>query len=131
MPMPKPLATGPSPFELDNDYDGAWKEALRQHFEAFVRDYFPAIHALIDWTVLPEWLDKELTQVLPQPGQRSRFVDLLVNVRLLSGEDQWILLHVEVQTAFEEGFEFRLACYNAGLLSAFRRRVARCDANPR
>ncbi|HLQ44369.1 MAG TPA: hypothetical protein VK137_06555, partial [Planctomycetaceae bacterium] len=112
-----------SPLEPDNDYDGAWKEALRQHFDEFLRDYFPAAHALIDWRVKPEWLDKEITQVLAQPGQRSRFVDLLANVRLLSGEEQWILLHVEVQTAFEEGFEFRLACYNAGLLSAFRRRV--------
>src|SRR5438093_7324387 len=121
--MPEPLEQAPSPSEPDNDYDGAWKEALRQHFELFVRDYFPAVQELIDWTVEPEWLDKELTQVLPQPGQRSRFVDVLANVRLLNGEQQWILLHVEVQTAFEEGFEFRLACYNAGLLSAFRRRV--------
>jgi hypothetical protein len=111
------------PLEPDSDYDGAWKEALRQYFDWFLSVYFPATHALIDWSVEPKWLDKEITQVLPQPGQRSRFVDLLASVRLLSGEEQWILLHVEVQTAFEEGFEFRLALYNAGLLSAFRRRV--------
>ena len=121
--MPDVVEYDSLPFEPDNDYDGAWKEALRQHFEEFLRDYFPAAHALIDWSIEPEWLDKEITQVLPQSGQRSRFVDLLANVRLLSGGEQWILLHVEVQTAFEEGFEFRLACYNAGLLSAFRRRV--------
>lgn len=112
-----------SPLEPDSDYDGAWKEVLREYFDRFLSDYFPATHALIDWSVELQWLDKEITQVLPLPGQRSRFVDLLANVRLLSGEEQWILLHVEVQTAFEEGFEFRLALYNAGLLSAFRRRV--------
>ena len=37
-------------------------------------------------------------------------------MRLLDGTEQWLLLHVEVQTTYETGFEFRIACYNAGLL---------------
>ena len=88
-----------------------------------MRDYFPEIHAAIDWSVEVEWLDKEIAQVLHQAGQRSRHVDVLANVRLLDGSEQWLLLHLEVQTTYESGFEFRIACYNAGLLSGFRKRV--------
>ncbi len=121
--MTDSLAGDHDVLEPDNDYDGAWKEALRQYFEVFVQDYFPDVYAAIDWCIEPQWLDKEITQVLPQSSQRSRFVDLLANVRLRNGDEQWILLHVEVQTSFKTWFTFRIACYNAGLLSAFRRRV--------
>jgi hypothetical protein len=50
-------------------------------------------------------------------------VDVLVKVRLRSGREQWILVHLEVQTAFEEGFEVRLARYNCGLFWVFGQRV--------
>ena len=50
-----------SPLEPDSDYDGAWKEVLREYFDRFLSDYFPATHALIDWSVEPKWLDKEIT----------------------------------------------------------------------
>ena len=73
-----------SSLEPDNDYDGAWKDLLKSHLSDFLRDYFPSVHERVDWSVDPEWLDKEITQVLPQPGQRSRFVDLLANVRLVT-----------------------------------------------
>jgi hypothetical protein len=32
----------------DSDYNGAWKEALRQHLADFIEKYFPAEHAAID-----------------------------------------------------------------------------------
>ncbi|MBW3596326.1 MAG: hypothetical protein KY475_03515 [Planctomycetes bacterium] len=80
----------------DSDYDGAWKEALRGHLPEFIGKYFPAEHAAIDWTQPPEWFDKELSQVLGQPGRRNREVDVLVKVRLQTGREQWVLLHLEI-----------------------------------
>jgi len=109
--------------EHDSDYDGAWKEALREYLSEFIATYFPAEHAAIDWNCTPEWLDKELSQILGQSGRRNRQVDVLVKVRLLDGQEQWILLHVEIQTAFEEGFGVRLSHYNSGLHWIFKRRV--------
>ena len=109
--------------EHDSDYDGAWKEALRNHLPRFIPKYFPAIHAAIDWTAPLEWLDKEVSQVLGQAHRRNREVDVLVKVRLRSGKAQWILVHLEIQTAFEEGFEIRLARYNGGLFWVFGQRV--------
>ena len=81
--MPKPKRSK-SP-EQDSDYDGAWKEALREHFREFLEKYFPAMCAAIDWTHPPQWSDKELSRILAREGRRPRSVDLLAKVRLLPG----------------------------------------------
>ena len=109
--------------DQDSDYDGVWKEALREHLAEFVEKYFPAEHAAIDWSHEPQWYDKELSQVLGQPGQRNRTVDLLARVRLRTGQEQWILLHLEIQTSYEPDFAVRISRYNAGLNWVFKRRV--------
>ena len=109
--------------EQDSDYDGVWKEALREHLAEFVEKYFPTEHAAIDWSHEPQWYDKELSQVLGQSGQRNRRVDLLARVRLQNGQEQWILLHLEIQTSYEPDFAVRISLYNAGLYWVFKRRV--------
>jgi hypothetical protein len=102
----------PTPDEdQDSDYDGAWKEAvraLRRFLRAFLAKYFPQVYAAIDWTCELEWCDKELSQVIGQSGKRNRRVDVLVKVRLLTGEDQRILVHVEIQSSYEAGFDLPL-----------------------
>ena len=107
----------------DSDYDGAWKEALREHLPQFMEKYFPDEHATIDWSVESEWFDKELSQVLGQSGRRNQQVDVLVKVRLLAGGEQWILLHLEIQTSYEDDFAERVSLYNCGLRWVFRQRV--------
>ena len=109
--------------DQDSDYDGAWKEALVEQLPDFVREYFPAMFEAIDWTQPVEWLDKEISQFIGLIGHRNRVVDLLAKVMLRSGDEQWILLHLEIQTSSEEGFEFRLACYNGSLLGLHQKRV--------
>jgi hypothetical protein len=79
--------------------------------------------ALIDWSYPPVWCDKELTRILARFGHRPKSVDMLVKVRLLSGEEQWILLHLEVQSGWEAGFEFRIFRYNSGLVWIYEQRV--------
>ena len=48
---------------VKSDYDSPWKEALERFFPEFMALLFPAIHARIDWSAAPEFLDKELQQV--------------------------------------------------------------------
>jgi len=103
----------------DSDYDGAWKEALRLHLRAFIERCFSNLAELIDWTCEPEWLDKEMSQIIGQSGHRNREVDLLFKVRLVDGREQWILCHLEIQTSYEAEFEFRIDLYNAGLSGSF------------
>jgi hypothetical protein len=42
------------------NYDEPWKEALSEYFEAFLCFFFPRVHRLIDWTKIPESLEKEV-----------------------------------------------------------------------
>ncbi len=107
----------------DSDYDGAWKESLRLHFREMLEEYFPTIAAAIDWSVPAQWRDKELSQILARAGRRPGRADLLAGVRLSNGEEQWILLHVEVQSGREAGFEVRVARYHGGFSWIFQRRV--------
>ena len=108
----------------DSDYDGAWKESLRHHLPEFLSLYLPAMHATIDWTTPVQWFDKEVSQILGTVGQRNKRVDMLAKVRLRSRQWQWILLHLEIQSAPEVGFERRIARFNSGLFWAFGERVA-------
>ena len=48
---------------------------------------------------------------------------MLVKLRLRDGGEQWILLHLEIQTSYEEDFAERLALYNSGLFWIFKQRV--------
>ena len=106
-----------------SDYDGVWKEALRGHLKQFIDHCFPELFSQIDWTSEPEWLDKEIGQIIGQAGQRSQEVDLLFKVRLINGCDQWILCHIEVQSSYDPQFEPRVEYYNSGLKWHFRREV--------
>jgi hypothetical protein len=72
----------------DSDYDGAWKEALREHFREILDKYFPAVCATIDWNDPPQWSDKELSRILARAGRRPQAVDVLARLRLVAGGDQ-------------------------------------------
>jgi hypothetical protein len=109
--------------QFDSDYDGAWKESLRQHIREILGKYFPAISAAMDWSHPPEWSDKELSRILGRSKRRPKTVDILAKVRLLDGGEQWILLHLEVQSGREAGFEFRIARYHSGLFWIYEQRV--------
>lgn len=107
----------------DSDYDGAWKEALRLFLRRFIEKFFPRLAVLINWLIEPEWLDKEISQIIGQPGNRNREVDVLFRVYLIDGNEQWVLCHLEIQTSYEVDFAVRVDQYNSGLKWLFRREV--------
>ena len=106
-----------------SDYDGAWKEALRWHLQEFIELCFPLLAGLIDWTSKPEWLDKEIGQIIGRSGRRNQEVDLLFKVRLIDGRDQWILCHLEIQSSYEADFMARIDLYSSGLKWLFQQEV--------
>ncbi len=85
--------------------------------------YFAVMAAAIDWSCPPVWSDKELSRILARSGRRPGTVDLLAKVRLLAGGQQWVLLHLDVQSGKEAGFEFRIFRYNSGLVWIYEQRV--------
>jgi len=106
------------------DYDSPWKDALDFFFEAFLELFFPEAHADIDWSRECESLDKELQQIAPEAEIGRRYVDKLVKVWLKSGEEQWVLVHIEVQMSEDRKFPWRMYVYNCRLFDKYNREVA-------
>ncbi len=106
------------------DYDSPWKEALGIFFEAFLELFFPDAHADIDWRRPYESLDKELQRIAPEAEIGRRYVDKLVKVWLKSGQEQWVLVHIEVQMTDEAGFPRRMYVYNCRIFVMYNREVA-------
>src|SRR5438105_190014 len=105
------------------DYDSPWKEALDRFFEGCLAFFFPQAHADIDWSRRYEMLDKELQQIVRKAKQGRRYVDKLVKVWLKSGEERWLLIHVEVQTWKEGDFPKRMHVYNHRIFDRYDREV--------
>ena len=70
--------------DLSSDFDIAWKQALEWFFEPFVAFFFPVLHAEIDWSFEPLFLDKELQEAVPEAASGRGTVDKLV-LRNLEG----------------------------------------------
>ena len=95
------------------DFDGAWKRAIELYFELFMQFCFPEETKLIDWSKGFEFLDKELQKITRNSQTGKRHVDKLVKVTLLNGEEEWLLIHVEVQNQKDARFPDRMFIYNA------------------
>jgi hypothetical protein len=105
------------------DYDSPWKEALELYFEAFVALFRPAIHKDVDWSRGWESLDKELQQLAADAEQGRRYVDKLMKVWRKDGTEQWVLIHVEVQTTRETDFPQRMFTYSNRIRDRYNRQV--------
>lgn len=106
-----------------DDRDGAWKEILGRRFRQAVAFFCPEAHAEIDWDRDVEFLPQELREASRVAGKGRRFVDVLAQVYLKSGEEAWVLLHVEVQSRPDAGFDERMFIYNTVLFARHRRPV--------
>ena len=94
------------------NYDESWKEALNEYFDDFLFFFFPEIYQQIDWTILPQSLDKELQQITASSDTEKCIADKLYQVWLLNEQEIWILIHVEVQSQYDASFSRRMYVYN-------------------
>jgi len=91
-----------------SDYDSPWKEVIEYFFQDFLAFFYPSAHAGIDWDKGYEFLDKELEQVVRDGELGRRLVDKLVRVWRLDGEEEFVLIHVEVQGQHDKAFAKRM-----------------------
>jgi hypothetical protein len=106
-----------------SDYDSPWKEALALYFPWFMAFFFPQAYEEIDWSRSYEVLDKELQQVTREAEQGRRVADMLFKVWLKDGQEEWVLVHVEVQSQFETEFPRRMFVFNYRLFDQYNRVV--------
>jgi hypothetical protein len=105
------------------DFDGPWKAALEELLEPCFGLLFRAAHRAIDWSVPPRFLDTELQQILPGGADSPRTVDKLVAVQQKSGDQSWVLVHIEVQSQEQREFEARMFDYHARIWLQHRRQI--------
>jgi predicted transposase YdaD len=88
--------------------DTLWKGIIENLVNDFMRYFFPEYVHLIDFTRPFEFLDTELQHLLPANYSKKRHADKLIKVWLLSGEEAWFLIHVEVQGYADPYFAYRM-----------------------
>ncbi len=97
---------------LIDDYDSPWKDAVEHYFLEFMSFYFPDAYSEINWSKEHVFLDQELRAVVQDAELGKRFVDKLVRVTLLNGDENWIYIHIEVQGTKQTEFAERMFVYN-------------------
>lgn len=108
----------------NDDYDTPWKEVIMHHFPEFMAFYFPSAHAAIDWSQPHIFLDQEFAALTRDAELGKRLLDKLVSVNLINGDEQWVLVHLEIQGWHDLDFAERLFVYNYRVYDRYRRPVA-------
>lgn len=95
-----------------SEQDTAWKEVLDTYFKDFVEYCIPHLNSLIDWDKPYDSLDKELQAITKGTESGKRLLDKLFKVYLKNGDEQWILIHLEVQGRRDLTFPKRMFIYS-------------------
>lgn len=106
------------------DYDSPWKQALFEYFPSCIEFFFPDIHADINWEQGFEFLNTELQQIVRDAEVGRRLADALVKVWRRSGEETWVLVHIEIQSQQQPDFAERMYIYHNRIFDLYRRAVA-------
>ena len=106
-----------------SEQDSPWKDTLERYLPAFLALYFPAVHAVIDWSRGYEWLNTELRQVVRDAELGLRLADVLVKVWRHDGAESWLLIHIEVQGRQERDFPRRMFVYHYRIFDRYDRQV--------
>ena len=106
-----------------DDFDSPWKDILELYFAEFMAFFFPEAHTDIDWSRGYESLDSELQKIVRDAQLGKRLADKLMSVYRLSGEEQLILIHLEIQGHYERQFPLRMYVYHYRLFDKYHRPI--------
>ncbi|WP_448573507.1 hypothetical protein [Trichothermofontia sp.] len=110
--------------ETRSEYDSPWKDVLETYFTDFIAFFFSSIYADIDWSKGYEFLDNELQQIVRDAELGRRITDKLVKVWRNSGQQTWVLIHLELQNTNEDAFSERMFVYNYRLRDRYNLAIA-------
>ena len=107
-----------------DQYDSPWKEIIETYFRECLEFFFPLAAKDIDWTKDYTFLDKEFQKIVRDGSLGKQYVDKLVKVWLKNNDEQWALIHLEVQSDPETNFEQRIYEYNSRLFLSYNCSIA-------
>ena len=102
--------------------DTLWKGIIEDLFQELIAFFFPQEFDQFDFSEVI-FLDKELEKLFPQSVDKKRIVDKLIQVKLINGEKQWILIHIEIQGYKDPKFQNRMFRYFYGIFHRYDRPV--------
>ncbi len=102
--------------------DTLWKGVIEDFFPEMIAWFYPDHIEYFDFTRI-EFLDKELAELFPDSETSDRRADKLVKVWLNSGEERWVLIHIEVQGYKDNFFEERMFQYYYRLYDRYKIRI--------
>ncbi|MCR9099314.1 MAG: Rpn family recombination-promoting nuclease/putative transposase [bacterium] len=103
--------------------DTLWKGIIEDLAEDFLHFFFPAYIDEIDLDRKLEFLDKDLEQIMPESDTKRRHADKLFKAWLKNGQEQWFLVHVEVQGYPDGQFAYRMFQYYYRILDRYDKPV--------
>ena len=108
-----------------NRNDILWKAILEDIFDDFLRFFLPDADLIFDMSRGFEFLDKELEQIFPPEGDefKPKHVDKLVKVFTRTGDEEWILIHIEVQGHTDKDFAKRMFTYFSRIFDRYDRPI--------
>ena len=92
-------------------FDTPWKLIFDYFFKQLVEFFMPDVAKEINWEKPYQFLDKELLAIQKKAKVGNKIADKLIKVFTFSGEEVWVILHVEVQGAKEKDFSARMFEY--------------------
>lgn len=101
-----------TPDQRSTDHDSPWKDALDSYFPEFLALLFADVHRQIDWGQGYTFMDKELQQISADAVSGRGHTDKLIKVFSCSGDEIWVLIHVEIQGTSEADFPARMFRYH-------------------
>ncbi len=103
------------------DFDQLCKRLVKTFFKEFLDFFFPELLSKIDFTIDPIHIDKELFS--GQIEGDKTISDILTQVKLLDGEEEMLLLHIEFQSGKEEDFSERMLFYYVDIWREYRKKI--------
>lgn len=91
--------------------DNLWKKVITDLFEDFLLFFLPDFHAQVDFSKPVEFLQQELFKEIIEDQKGRKMADQIAKVHLKSGEEQWVLVHTEVQARVGDDFPLRMFQY--------------------
>ena len=92
------------------EYDSLFKQLLKTFFQSFMELFFPEETQHIQWESI-EFLDTEEHAQTDEGQSFHRSADLIVKVYAIDGEEELVLIHVEIENPWRENFRARMFEY--------------------
>lgn len=101
--------------------DYLFKGILEEIFDDFLRFLQPGAEYIFDFSKGIVFMDKELQQIFPPENDEysPKVVDKLAKVFTRDGKEEWILIHVEIQSIYRKDFARRMYDYFARVLDKY------------